>query len=117
MGFLRRLFGGGRQPAADNYGYHLYIRCNRCSSIVHVRIDLRNDLAADYGDTAAEGYLLVKEVMDDRCFRLMRAELTFDAKRRETKREVEGGTFVTEVEWDAQRAGTTSGEKQPPAAS
>lgn len=117
MGFLRRLFGGGQQPAADNYGYHLYIRCKRCSSIVHVRIDLRNDLAADYGDTAAEGYLLVKEVMDDRCFRLMRAELIFDAKRRETKREVEGGTFVTEEEWEAQRASAASGQKQPPASS
>jgi hypothetical protein len=82
-----------------------------------VRIDLRNDLTADYGDTDAEGYTLVKEVMDDRCFRLMRAELQFDTKRRETSREVEGGTFVTEEEWEAQRAGATSGERRPPAGS
>lgn len=117
MGFLRRLFGGGQQTNTDNNGYHLYIRCKRCSTIVHVRIDLRNDLAADYGDTAAEGYTLVKEVMDDRCFRLMRAELHFDARRRETSREVEGGTFVTEEEWEAQRASATSGNQQPPAGS
>jgi hypothetical protein len=117
MGFLRRLFGGGQRPAAGNHGYHLYVRCNRCSRIVHVRIDLRNDLTADYGDTDAEGYTLVKEVMDDRCFRLMRAELQFDTKRRETSRQVEGGTFVTEEEWEAQRAGATSGERRPPAGS
>jgi hypothetical protein len=78
-------------------------------------VDLRNDLAADYGDTAAEAYTLVKEVMDDRCFRLMRAEVLFDAKRRETSRQVEGGTFVTETEWEAQRSGATGGETRPPA--
>src|SRR4051794_11530013 len=110
MGFLRRLFGGGQQPAADAHGYHVYVRCNRCGSIVHVRIDMRNDLAADYGDTEAEGYTVVKDVMDDRCFRLMRAELQFDKKRRETSRQVEGGTFVTEEEWETQRATAASGE-------
>ena len=117
MGFLRRLFGGGEQPDADQNAHHLYVRCNRCSRIVHVRIDLRNDLAAEYGDTDAEGYTLLKEIMDDRCFRIMHAELQFDAKRRETDRKIEGGTFVTEEEWEAQRAGTSTGERQPPGGS
>ena len=100
MSFLRRLFGGGEQPDADQNAHHLYVRCNRCSRIVHVRIDLRNDLAAEYGDTDAEGYTLVKEVMDDRCFRMMRAELDFDNRRNETSRKVEGGTFITLAEWE-----------------
>jgi len=98
MGFLRRLFGGGEQPA-DAHALHLYIKCNRCGSPVHVRIDLRNDLAADYGDTDAEGYTLSKEVMDDRCFRIMRVDIQFDTRRRETSREIEGGTFISEEEW------------------
>ena len=99
MGFLRRLFGGGQQ-GPDDHALHLYVKCNRCGSVVHARIDLRNDLAADYGDTEAEGYTLTKEIMDDRCFQLMRAELHFDERRVETSRQVEGGTFVTEEEWE-----------------
>jgi hypothetical protein len=111
MGFLRRLFGGAVSDAADQ-ALHLYVKCNRCGRIVHVRVDLRNDLAADYGDTAAEGYTLVKEVMDDRCFRLMRAELQFDARKREISREVEGGTFVDEETWQAQQTGTACSPPQ-----
>ena len=103
MGFLRRLFGGAGQPAAEQ-ALHLYIKCNRCGSPVHVRVDLRNDLAADYGDADAEGYELHKEVMDDRCFRLMRVEILFDSRRNETSRQIEGGTFITEGEWETLRA-------------
>ena len=108
MSFLRRLFGGSERPA-DDQALHLYIKCNRCGAPVHVRIDLRNDLAADYGDTDAEGYMLSKEVMDDRCFKLMRAELQFDARRNEISRQIEGGTFLTEAEWEALRGGTVTG--------
>jgi len=103
MSFLRRLFGGASRSPDDN-AYHIYVRCDRCGRVVHVRIDMRNDLAADYGDTAAEGYTLVKEVMDDRCFRIMRAELHFNTRRAEKSRAVEGGIFVTEAEWNEQQA-------------
>jgi hypothetical protein len=103
MGFIKRLFGRGEQAQTDN-GIHLYIKCKRCGSPVHVRIDPQNELAADYGDTAAEGYQAVKEITDDRCFRRMRAELHFDARRRETSREIEGGDFITMEEYDTLRA-------------
>jgi hypothetical protein len=103
MGFLRRLFGRGNQ-SSDDRGLHLYIKCQRCGSPVHVRIDLHNDLSAEYGDNAAEGYHIVKEVMDDRCFRLMRAELHFDAQRREVSRAIEGGAFISSDEYETLRA-------------
>ncbi len=103
MGFLRRLFGGAGQ-SAEEQALHLHVKCGRCGSPVHVRVDLRNDLAADYGDTEAEGYVLHKEVMDDRCFRLIHVEIHFDRRRNETSREIEGGTFITEEEWETLRA-------------
>ena len=99
MGFLRRLFGGGA-PRQGGEALHLYVKCNRCGAPVHVRVNLFNDLAADYGDTDAEGYALSKEVMDDRCFRIMRVDMQFDTRRRETSREIEGGTFISEEEWN-----------------
>ena len=37
MNLLRRRFGGGGAPAMEN-AIHLYVRCNRCSAPVHVRI-------------------------------------------------------------------------------
>ncbi len=103
MGFIKRLFGGGDRTPADT-GIHLYIKCQRCGAPVHVRIDPQNELAADYGDIGADGYQVVKEITDDRCFRRMRAELHFDARRREISRELEGGEFITGEEYEALRA-------------
>jgi hypothetical protein len=99
MNFLRRLFGGG--AASTDRAIHLYVRCDRCGSPVHVRVDSRNDLLIDYGDDEeATGYRLIKEIMDSRCFRLMRAEVLYDRGRRELSRSLEGGTFITKEEYE-----------------
>jgi hypothetical protein len=100
MNLLRRLFGGGDAPAADN-AIHLYVRCNRGGAPVHVRIDPRNDLVIEYGDDDdATGYRLIKEIMDSRCFRLMRAEIEYDRGRRELNRQIEGGVFIGRDEYE-----------------
>lgn len=98
MQWIRRLFGGA--PPVDG-AIHLYVRCNRCSAPVHVRVDPRNDLTIEYGDDETpDGYRLIKEIMDARCFRLMRAEITYDPARREIGRTIEGGTFISREEHD-----------------
>ena len=100
MNLLRRLFGGGAAPSSDS-AIHLYVRCNRCGAPVHVRIDPRNDLVIEYGDDDdASGYRLIKEIMDSRCFRLMRAEIEYDRGRRELSRTLEGGTLISKDEHD-----------------
>jgi hypothetical protein len=100
MNLLRRLFGSGDAPASDN-AIHLYVRCNRCGAPVHVRVDPRNDLVIEYGDDDdASGYRLIKEIMDSRCFRLMRAEIEYDRGRRELNRQIEGGAFISKDEYD-----------------
>jgi hypothetical protein len=100
MNLLRRLFGNDGAPAPDN-AIHLYVRCDRCGAPVHVRVDLRNDLVIEYGDDDdASGYRLIKEIMDSRCFRLMRAEIEYDRGRREPSRQIEGGKFITKDEYD-----------------
>ncbi|MBA3947387.1 MAG: hypothetical protein H0X37_22870 [Herpetosiphonaceae bacterium] len=103
MAFLRKLFGGGQQ-ASNDAGLYLFVKCNNCGAPVRVRVNPSSELAADYGDTEAEGYTLTKEIMDDRCFRVMRAQLAFDKNRRETGRTIEGGTFITAEEYDALKA-------------
>jgi hypothetical protein len=104
MSFLKRLFGGSDQPTDDG-AIHLYVKCNNCGAPVHVRISPQNDLSGD----EEEGYFVSKEIMDDRCFRLMRAELHFDSRRRETSREIERGTFVTHDEYESLLAERNAG--------
>ena len=100
MNLLRRLFGGSG-PSASDGAIHLYVRCDRCGAPVHVRVDPRNDLVIEYGDDEeAAGYRLFKEIMDSRCFRLMRAEIEYDRGRREQSRQIEGGAFITREEYD-----------------
>jgi hypothetical protein len=99
MQLLRRLFGAGEAPSDG--AIHLYVRCSHCGVPVHVRVDPGNDLSIEYGDAAvATGYRLHKEIMDSRCFRLMRAEVLYDRARRETSRQITGGVFLSKAEYD-----------------
>jgi hypothetical protein len=99
MQWLRRLLNSSGSPGDG--AIHLYVRCNRCGAPVHVRVDPRNDLTIEYGDDETpSGYNLIKEIMDARCFRLMRAEIAYDQARRETGRQIEGGTFISREEHD-----------------
>jgi len=99
MNFFRRLFGSGPKQAQDD-ALHLYVRCQRCGAPVHVRVHPYNDLSVDYDEAGVAGYQLIKEIMDARCFRLMRAELRFDAQRRELSRTISGGDFITREEYE-----------------
>src|SRR5688572_22842919 len=101
MNLLRRLLGTGNKRAASDNAIHLYVRCDRCQALVHVRVDPLHDLVIEYGDDEdAAGYRLIKEIMDSRCFRLMRAEIEYDRGRREVSRQIEGGTFISKEEYD-----------------
>ncbi len=99
MNVLRRLFGGPSTP--PDHALHLFVRCSRCGSPVHVRVHLLNDLTVEFGDGEdVMGYHLRKEIMDSRCFRLMYADLAFDRNRRELSRTLEGGEFITKEEYE-----------------
>jgi hypothetical protein len=91
MGFLGRLLG---KPVEDS-ALWLYVRCNKCGAKVRVRVSLANDLSIDDDG----GYVLRKDIMDNHCFQLMRAELHFDERRRVLSRELSGGEFISEEEW------------------
>jgi len=69
------------------------IRCGRCGETVAVRVFPDRELSATY---AADGpaFILRKVVVDGTCFTRMELTLEFDARRRETAREVSGGQFV-----------------------
>ncbi|WP_376791183.1 hypothetical protein [Thermoflexus sp.] len=90
----------GRILESDPDAIWLYVQCGRCGSPVAVRADRRYDLNLDETGT---GYVLIKEIMDDRCFRLMRAEVHLDAQYQVIERTIEGGRFLSPEEYQQLR--------------
>jgi hypothetical protein len=84
-------------PPADPNALWLYVKCKRCGTPVAVRVDLRNDPSLD---DESNGYVLRKEIMDDKCFALMRAEIKFDARRNIIEKKIDKGEFITQDEYD-----------------
>ena len=93
---LKSLFSSS--TTGDPKALMLYVKCKRCGTPLAVRVNLANDLSADY---ESGGYVLNKEMMDGKCFRLMRAEVRFDAGRKIVAQKVDGGEFITREEYEA----------------
>lgn len=114
MGFLDKLrallFGQpssvAKTPAAtsDPDALWLHFRCGKCGATVRVRAHRRND--ANRIDEGPGDYLLCKEVMDNKCFQLMRAEVYLDASLRLVTAHVEGGELITAEEYEASQQQT-----------
>ena len=93
VSFLDKLLGRSSEQGV----LWLYVRCGNCGAEVRVRINLYNDLSvADDG-----GHILRKEIMDSRCCQLMHAVLHFDGKRRVISRDITGGDFISQDEFEA----------------
>ncbi len=95
--------GGG-----DPDGVYLYCRCKNCGEAVAVRLNKRNDLSREEGGPGT--FFVRKEVMDNRCFRLMQAEAWFDDSYRVVTADIEGGTLLTREEYEADRAARAAGK-------
>jgi len=106
MSFLRKiasfLFEGAEKEEPGDVHWE-YIRCSRCGERVPVRVDLRNELTAQY--EGGEGaYYVRKGVVGSgqtRCFQTIEVELFFDPHRRLVSRYVTGGEFITKEEFRA----------------
>ena len=107
---LRALFGqpssSARTPTAANDpdALWLHFRCSKCGATVRVRAHRRNDV--NRIDEGPGDYLLCKEVMDSKCFQLMRAEVYLDASYRLVTAHVEGGELITAEEYEASQQQT-----------
>jgi hypothetical protein len=106
MGFfdkLKKALGGSeRKPGAapsgggDPNGILFYFRCKKCGSLVRVRVDRRSDLNAEDGPST---YVVRKDVMDNKCFQLIKAEMWLDSTYTVVQSDVRGGTMITEEEY------------------
>jgi hypothetical protein len=94
---LGKLFSGSGQTGRELMS--IAVQCNRCGEVIHSRVNLYNDLSADYADDGGLTYFCRKELIGEGageipCFQRVVVELTFDGNRRLTGREVIGGKFI-----------------------
>ena len=107
MSFLRKiaslLFEGGERQGEGDVHWE-YVRCSRCGEKIPVRVDLRNELTAQY--EGGEGaYYVRKGVIgsgETHCFQMIEVELFFDTNRRLVSRYINGGEFITREEFYAE---------------
>ena len=97
MGIIKKLSGLILpHSTSDASTYWIAVRCKRCGEVVRARINLHNDLSAEYDDGEAT-YFCRKTLMGEgHCFQRVEVKLTFDADRKLVNREISGGEFVDE---------------------
>jgi hypothetical protein len=69
------------------------IKCGKCGETVTIKVFPERDLNPTYDDNGP-AYILKKEVMDSKCFRMISIEISYDSSRREISREISGGSFI-----------------------
>jgi hypothetical protein len=101
MNFFKRLFGSSRQQ--DERGYWIYVKCNRCGEKIEARIDLANDLSIEYGENEAVTTYFCRKVLmgEQRCYQQIEVELTFDSAHRLKDRQIRGGQFISEADFQS----------------
>ena len=98
MNFLKKLSGVfATQPRhADTGASLLTVKCARCGEVIQTRLDLSNDLSADYDEAGNITTYFCRKVLigQQRCFQQIEVTLKFDAHRRLLERQITGGEFV-----------------------
>ena len=95
---IAALFSGPKSRSSD--AIWITAGCNRCGEQIRTRVNLFNDLSAQYGEGGeAMTYFCRKQLIGEgmegkHCFQRIEIELTFDSSYRLINREITGGTFI-----------------------
>lgn len=85
---------------SDKRAMYFYVSCNACGEKIRVRVDMYNDLAQEFDSKErVSGYVLNKDVLGSKCFKLMRLHLQMDPSRRLIAKSIENGTFITKEQY------------------
>ncbi len=99
MSFLKRLSNLFAAPGkAEDASYWIQVKCDRCGEVIQARLDLRNDLSSNYGDTAEDTTYFCRKVLmgSQHCYQQIEVDLTFDARHKLIQKEISGGKFIEE---------------------
>jgi hypothetical protein len=98
MGFLKKLFGGKKEPAqyVDKRGVYFHVLCANCGTVTRLRADKEYDLVRE-----GNGFVWHKTIVDNRCFRPMPAIVHLNGQYDVISEEISGGSFVSEQVYNA----------------
>ncbi len=98
MGLLKKISGlfTGSGAARPSGSLEIAVKCSRCGEVIHSRINLANDLSAEYGENDRETSYHCRKILIGKqsCYVSIEVILRFDANRKLLEREVSGGAFV-----------------------
>jgi hypothetical protein len=95
MGIFRKLSGLFTGSPQDR-SLWIAVQCDRCGEIIRTRVDLNNDLSAEYGEGEGETAYYSRKVLVGKkgCYIPIEVEMKFDAHRNLVEKRVKGGKFV-----------------------
>jgi len=100
MKFLKKissLFAGANLEKGSG-SFELAVQCSRCGEVIRARIDLANDLSAEYGEGDNEATYFCRKILIGKqsCYAPIEVVMRFNANRNLMAREIAGGKFVGE---------------------
>ena len=100
MKFVKRLsslFAGSVQDNKDS-SFWITVECDRCGEVIRTRIDMSNDLSAEYGEGEGEVAYFCRKVLIGKqsCFVPIEVILRFDSNRCLIEKQITGGKFLAE---------------------
>jgi hypothetical protein len=96
MGFLKKLFSSATSAPQKRY-YTFNVKCKRCGEVIEGRVDLDNDLSAEFESDTRTTYISRKGIIgsgDNHCFQQIEVVFKFSSTREVLDQQIQGGTFV-----------------------
>lgn len=93
MNFLQKLFGGLSAQPKKHY-YTFSAKCLRCGEIIQGRVDLDNELSAEYEEDSELYYARKVLIGNGRCFQRLDVTFKFTPARALIEQQITGGEFI-----------------------
>jgi len=89
------------KSSGDDRNYWFYVQCDHCKEVLKGRVDMHNHLSIKYGEGKRGHTYYCRKVMigSNRCYRQIEVEFAFDGRRKLVDRQINGGVFVTEADF------------------
>ena len=84
---------------------YLYIQCDKCGEKLRARVDVWNDLTAEYegNSDAAVSYHCRKVLIGEkRCYQPIELILKFDKNHKLVEKQINGGKYIDETAFNSQ---------------
>jgi hypothetical protein len=94
---ISNIFTGSNQENKKG-SFEIAVKCSRCGEVIRTRIDLANDLSAEYDESGGETSYHCRKVLIGKqgCYVPIEVVLKFDVGRNLTEHQISGGSLLTE---------------------